>query len=132
MDFPNQLVGFVNDLNLPIKMKLGYLDTGESFVMYPLPGSRVIDEFMDGTTDQQLNFEVAMKSKSQSKTHDVLWEVQSRLELMNDLQSDDGSFDFHKLEITNKPFINQLDNQNWYVFLLDFQVELTIYNEGEK
>ena len=59
MDFPNQLVGFINDLNLPIKMKLGYLDTGESFVMYPLPGSRVIDEFMDGTTDQQLNFEIA-------------------------------------------------------------------------
>lgn len=128
MDFPNQLMKFINKLNLPSKMKLGYLDNGESFVIYPMAGSRVIDEFMDGTTDQQLNYEIAMKSQSQSKIHEVLWEVQSELELMNDLKSEDKSFDFHKLQITNKPFINQIDEQGWFVFLLDIQVELTIYN----
>ncbi len=127
MDFPNRLKDFINSFNLPIEMKLGYVDSDESFVMYPLPGSRVIDEFMDGTTDQRLNFEIAMKSEYQSKIHEVLWEVQNKLELMNDLESHDGSFDFHNLEITNKPFINQIDDQGWYVFLLDIQVELTIY-----
>lgn len=128
MDFPDQMLKFINGLDVPLKMKLGYLDSDESFVMYPLPGGRVIDEFLDGTTDQQLNYELAMQSQSQSKIHQTLWEVQNKLELMNDLNSGDRSFDFHKLTITNKPFINQIDEQGWFVFLLDFQVELTIYD----
>lgn len=127
MDFPNQIMKFINELDVPLKMKLGYLDSDESFVLYPLPGGQIIDEFMDGTTDQQLNYEIAMQSKIQSRIHKTLWEVQNKLETLNELNSTDGSFDFHRLTITNKPFINQIDDQGWFVFLLDFQVELTIY-----
>lgn len=128
MDFPNQMAKFINSLDIPIDMKLGYLDAEESFVMYPLPGGTVIDEFMDGTTDEQLTYEIAMKSQSQSKIHQTLWEVQTELERMKDIESENESFDFHKLRITNKPFINQINDQGWFVFLLDFQVQLTIYD----
>lgn len=133
MDFPERLKDYINNMPLPddIHLKLGYLGSGESLVMYPLSGGRIIDEFMDGTTDQQLNYEIAMKSKKQSEISDTLWEIQSRLELVQNIESNDGSFDFHKLEITNKPFINQIDEQGWFVFLLDIQAELTIYNKGE-
>lgn len=130
MDFIERLKEHVNNIpNLLIQCKTGYLGVDESFVIYPLPGSNVTQEYMDGTTDQQLNFEFAMKSKSQSKIHNTLWLVQTELERLRDLNSSDGSFDFQNLTITNKPFINQNDEQGWFVFLLDVQAKITVYEE---
>ena len=108
---------------------MGYLGTDESFVVYPLPGSRTVSEYMDGTTDQQLNFEFAMKSQLQSKIHQTLWLVQNELEQLKELESQDESFQFQDLIITNKPFINQLDEQGWFVFLLDIQANITVFKE---
>lgn len=130
MDFIERLQDAVNGMpKLPIKCNLGYLGTGESFVLYPLPGSRVVAEYMDGTKDQQLNYEFAMKSQLQSKIHQTLWTVQTELEKLTVLESQDGSFEFDELIITNKPFINQLDDQGWFVFLLDVQAKITVFKE---
>lgn len=127
MDFMERLCDKVNEMpELPITCKKGYLGTDESFVVYPLPGSRVVQEYMDGTRDQQLNFEFAMKSKSQSKIHATLWLVQNELESLKELESQDASFEFEELIITNKPFINQIDDQGWFVFLLDVQAKITV------
>lgn len=130
MDFIERLVEEVNNIpNLPINCRLGYLSVDESFVVYPLPGSKTVNKFMDGTTEQQLNFEFAMKSKKQSKIHTTLWLAQNKLEALKELVSNDGSFEFEELIITNKPFINQLDEQGWFVFLLDVQANITIFKE---
>lgn len=132
MDFLDRLQDKVNSLpGLPVQLFQGYLGTDESFVVYPLPGGRVVSEYMDGTTDQQLNFEFAMKSKSQKRIHDTLWLVQNELEQLEELQSEDGSFEFDELIITNKPFINQIDEQGWFVFLLDIQAKITVFEKGE-
>lgn len=132
MDFIQRLADKVNTIpDIPITCKLGYLGTDESFVLYPLPGSKITSKFMDGTSDQQLNFEFAMKSKSQSKIHTTLWLVQNELEKLQELNSHDRSFEFEELIITNKPFINQLDNQGWFVFLLDIQARITVFKEDE-
>ena len=132
MDFIERLCDKVNAIQgLPIKCKIGYLGADESFVVYPLPGSQVTAEYMNGTIEQQLNFEFAMKSKSQKKIHDTLWMVQNELENLKELKSHDGSFEFERLTITNKPFINQIDEQGWFVFLLDVQANITVFKEVE-
>ncbi|WP_342538447.1 minor capsid protein [Sporosarcina sp. FSL K6-1540] len=128
MDFMERLCDKINDMpQLPVACKLGYLGVAESLVIYPLPGSKVVQEFMDGTSDQQLNYEIAMKSKSQSKINDVLWMIQNELEKLKALESQDDSFKFDELIITNKPFINQIDEQGWFVFLLDVQANITVF-----
>lgn len=133
MDFMERLKEKINEIpNIPIDCRMGYLGTEESLVIYPLPGSRETMEYMDGTTDQSLNFEIAMKSKSQSKIHDSLWLIQNRLENLKTLQSNNGSFEFNNLIITNKPFINTLDEQGWFVFLLDIQANITVFNKGDE
>lgn len=132
MDFIERLTARVNEIpGLPINCKVGYLGTDESFVVYPLPGSRTVIEYMDGTKDQQLNFEFAMKSKSQRNIHQTLWSVQNVLEDLEELESHDDSFEFQDLIITNKPFINQMDDQGWFVFLLDIQANITVFKEDE-
>ncbi|MCM3110683.1 minor capsid protein [Lederbergia lenta] len=130
MDFLDRLQDKVNSLpGLPTILQQGYLGTGESFVVYPLPGSRTVQEYMDGTKDQQLNFEFAMKSKQQSKINPTLWLVQNELEKLEELESEDNSFEFEQLIITSKPFINQIDDQGWFVFLLDVQANITVFKE---
>src|SRR5699024_1015191 len=132
MDFIQRLVEKVNEIsNIPIDCKVGYLGVEKSFVVYPLPGSRKTMTFMDGTSQQELNFEFAMKSKSQRKIHDTLWVVQNELEGLEELVSNNRSFEFEELIITNKPFINQLDDQGWFVFLLDVQANITVFKEEE-
>ena len=130
MDFVERLTDRINAIpNLPTTCRMGYLGAEESLVIYPMPGSRVVTEFMDGVTEQQLNFEIAMKSKMQSKVHATLWLIQTELEKLNNLESQDGSFEFEELLITNKPFINQIDEQGWFVFLLDIQANITVFKE---
>lgn len=132
MDFIERLTEKVNTFpNLPIKCKMGYLDAGESFVVYPLPGSQVTQTYMNGATDQRLNFEFAMQSRTQSVINRTLWAVQTELEKITDIQSNNGSFEFQDIAITNKPFINQIDEQGWFVFLLDVQANITVLNKEE-
>lgn len=127
MDFLERLNETINDVpELPISSNLGYLGAAESLVVYPLPGSTVINSYMDGTTDEALNYEIAMKSKSQQKISDTLWKVTRALEDTKEIASQDESFKFDGLTITNLPYINQADEQGWYTFLVNLQARLTI------
>ncbi|WP_438310801.1 phage tail terminator protein [Sporosarcina sp. FA9] len=133
MDFMEMLCDRINTMTprLLVDCKLGYLGATESLVIYPLPGSKIVQEFMDGTTDQKLNYEIAMQSQSQNKINSTLWLIQNELEKLKVLDSQDGSFKFDELIIMNKPFINQIDEQGWFVFLLDVQANITVFKGGK-
>lgn len=128
MDFIYRLVDSINSIQeLKNKIRTGYLNDNESLVIYPLAGSRTVLEFYDGVKEQELNYEIAMKSKDGQKLDDTLWQIQNYLEQLTELNSQDDSFDFDWLEITNKPFIEQFDEQGWFVFSIDFKAHITIY-----
>lgn len=127
MDFLERLIDGINNNQLPLRIRSGYLSSTESLCVYPLPGSNVTQLYMDGTKDMNMNYEIAMKSKDATKINNVLWKIQDILESLKDLKSDDDSFSFNELDITSKPFINEQDEQGWFVFLLDIQAKLTLY-----
>jgi len=132
MDFLERLAERINQIEgLPINCEPGYLGADESLGVYPIPGSRDIRVFMNGTKDVQLNYEIAMKSKIQGRINNTLWLIQNELDRLNELESGDGSFEFEELIITNKPFINQVDDQGWFVFLLNIQAIITILKGDE-
>lgn len=131
MDFIDRIKDKINSIpKLPLKMKKGYLSANESLVIYPLPGGQPITEYYNGIKDVQLNYEIAMKSKDGSKIEQTLWLISDMLERVEDVASSDDTFEFNNLTITSKPFINDADEQGWFVFLLDFQTKLTTF-EGE-
>ncbi|MTD30160.1 minor capsid protein [Planomicrobium sp. YIM 101495] len=133
MDFMQRLQGKINEIpGLPATCVLGYLGVAESLVLYPLPGSRTVIEYMDGTKDQQLNYEIAMKSKSSNKINSALWMIQNELEQLEKIESQNNSFQFEGIVITSKPFINQIDDQDWFVFLLNVQANITVLKEEKK
>ncbi|EON3036598.1 minor capsid protein [Enterococcus faecium] len=131
MDFIDRIKDKINSIpELPLKIKKGYLSAEESLVIYPLPGGQSLVEYYDGIKDVQLNFEIAMKSKDGSKVEQTLWLISDMLERVEDITSSNKSFEYDDLTITSKPFINDADEQGWFVFLLDFQTKLTTF-EGE-
>lgn len=131
MDFIDRIKDAINTIDgLPIRIKKGCLSEKESLVIYPLPGSQVVAEYYDGIKDQEINYEIAMKSKNGDRIEQSLWLISDYLEQLQEVHSTNESFEFNRLTITSKPFINDADEQGWFVFLLDFQAKLTTF-EGE-
>ena len=130
MDFMERLNDTINAIpGLPLRSRLGYLGTEESLVIYPLPGSNVIATYMDGTKDENLNYEIAMRSKDQEKISNTLWLVARTLEETKVINSKDNSFKFEGLRITNLPFVNNADEQGWFTFLLNVQATITNFEK---
>lgn len=129
MDFIERLNDSVNEINnLPLRCSIGYLGSKDSLVLYPTAGGRVVNEFYDEVKDQELNYEFAVKSQDQEVLNKTLWLIQSHLENLKGLSSNDGSFDFEQIIITNKPYLNSEDDQGWFIYQLNITASLTTYN----
>ncbi|MDW8705742.1 minor capsid protein [Streptococcus suis] len=131
MDFLHQLKNHINEnLNLPFQMKIGYLDDQESLVVYTLPGSSVKRVYYDGTRELTLNIEIAIKSKQGQLAEESLWQIASLLEVLEDLPSANRSFELEDIEVTSRPFMNEVHEQGWLVFLLNAKVNITQLKEN--
>lgn len=127
-DFAYVLKEYINTLSLPIHCTLDYLDALESLVLYPLPGGKVDNVYMDGSRDVTLIFEFAVKSTDQQKASGCLWEINKALsEFDLVLPSQNGSYLFNNLTIT-QPSLNEKDGQGYYIYLQDITASLTILN----
>lgn len=132
MDLMERVADSINEIEgLPIRCKLGYLGPDESLVIYPLAGSNVIRTYMTGDTEEDLNYEIAMRSKSEAKISQTLWKITRTMQEISEIESRTNSFQFERLRISNMPFINQADDSGWYVFLLNITVRVTNYNKGD-
>lgn len=131
MDFLHQLKNHINEnLNLPFQMKIGYLDDQESLVVYTLPGSSVKRVYYDGTRELTLNIEIAIKSKQGQLAEESLWQIASLLEVLEDLPSANESFELEDIEVTSRPFMNEVHEQGRLVFLLNAKVNITQLKEN--
>lgn len=128
-DFSEVLRDFINTLNLPLTCTLDYLSEKEGLVLYPLPGGKVEDEDMAGTQTVSLPFEIAIKSRDQALNNTILWQINAALSKMDlDLPSKNKSYNFLNLAV-DKPYLNDLDEQGFYIYLLDVTASLEIERE---
>lgn len=125
-DFAESLLALVNSLGLPIKGRLDYLSENEDLVIYALPGGQVLTEDMAGTQTVELPFEIAIKMTSQDKANAILWQINTALSQFDlDIPSQNGSYQFLNLVVA-PPSLNELDEQGFYVYLLDLTACLEI------
>lgn len=125
-DFSEVLLDHLNGLNLPLTARLDYLGEQDDLVIYALPGGRVEEEDMAGTQIVSLPFEVAIKTKDQSLANGILWQVNTSLSTFDlDLPSANGSYTFLSLTV-EAPSLNDLNEQEYYIYLLDVTARLEI------
>jgi putative minor capsid protein len=125
-DFSEVLLEHIKSVQTQIPSKHGYLDECEGLVIYPLPGGNVVEEDMAGTQIVDLPFEIAIKSKDQKLIDNTLWQINTALSKIGlELLSKNNSYNYLGLEV-KKPYLNELDEQGFYTYLLDVTANLEI------
>lgn len=125
-DFQFMLVRHINTLDLPLTARLDYLRETDDLVVYPLPGGEVKEQFMDGTQEISLPFEIAIKSTDQELANAILWTINTALTDFDlNISSGNDSYTFLGLDVS-KPFLNEKDAQGYYIYLLDVAAALEI------
>lgn len=125
-DFSEVLRDFINTLNLSLSCRLDYLSEKEDLVLYPLPGGKILKEYMDGKQDISLVFEVAIKTLDHQRTSSILWTINHALANFDlELPSKNNSYQFRGLEVS-QPFLNDRDDQGFYIYMLDVTAEIEV------
>lgn len=125
-DFSKVLRDFINTLNLSLTCRLDYLSEKEDLVLYPLPGGKILKEYMDGKQDISLIFEVAIKTLDHQRTSSILWAINHALANFDlELPSKNNSYQFRGLEVS-QPFLNDRDDQGFYIYMLDVTAEIEV------
>ena len=127
-DFQEVLLAFINNISiLPMKARLDYFkDNGDDLVINAIPGGTIDKEFMDGTREVSLPFEIAVKCKNNQKASDTIWNINGDLSAFDiDLTSTDNSYTFLSL-VVGKPGINGKDEQDYFVYTLQVTAKLEI------
>ncbi|RWU87230.1 minor capsid protein [Lactiplantibacillus plantarum] len=134
MDLLERLAASINQVpNLPMKCTLGYLTVADSLSLYPLPGSRVLDEDYAGNQQWQMNYEVGTRTKNQQQANTTLWLVSQALDVLtaDDLVSSNDSFEFESLAINGQPSISEQDTQGYSTYQLSFSVTVNTFADAE-
>ncbi len=127
-NFQEVLLKHINSFDrLPLKARLDYFNEDEDdLVINAIPGGTIDKEFMDGTREVSLPFEIAVKSRSNKKASDIIWFLNGELSAFDiDLPSTDNSYTFLSLSV-EKPGINGRDEQGFFVYTLQLTAKLEI------
>ena len=127
-NFQLVLLNHINAINnLPLEARLDYFkDDKDDLVINALPGGSIDKEYMDGTREVSLPFEIAVKCKNNQKASDTIWLVNGDLSSFDiDLTSTDNTYTFLSLDV-GKPGINGKDEQGYFVYTLQVTAKLEI------
>ena len=127
-NFQEVLLKHINSFDkLPLKARLDYFKEDEDdLVINAIPGGTIEREYMDGTREVSLPFEIAVKSKTNKKASYIIWFLNGELSAFDiDLPSTDNSYTFLSLTV-EKPGINGRDEQGFFVYTLQLTAKLEI------
>lgn len=127
-NFQIVLLAHINNIkDIPLKARLDYFeDDKDDLVINALSGGTIDKEYMDGTREVSLPFEIAIKCKENRKAIDTLWFINGDLSSLDiDLPSTDNSYTFLSLKV-DKPGINGKDEQGYFVYSMQVTAKLEI------
>ncbi|MDN6108346.1 MAG: minor capsid protein, partial [Lactococcus sp.] len=110
MDLYERLYDAIVDAELPFKTMLGFLPEQKDIVcLYPLPGSQTVEQYFDGTKEREMLYEIGFRTNDQQKANEVLWKITEYLDTFAKIESENDSFSFNSLEVSEMPFISEMD-----------------------
>ena len=125
-DFIYKLADYIKQLELDYPVKIGIFDDESSLRIQPLAGSEIIREYMDGTTDSRLPFEISIKTKNQEEAYVILDSVMNHVRNIGDFlkTNENTTHILLNIVIDQIPtFVESTDNYFYYTSKLT--VDLT-------
>lgn len=131
-DFSRRFVDEINTIpNLIPQAKVGFIAKYECLRVYPTFGGKDVNEWMDGSREVELPYQIAIKNKHSGRASELLWLIYEKLTDRNlEIPSKNNSYEFVGLEVAT-PSLNDVDKEGWYIYLLDFTATIIIENKME-
>lgn len=133
MDLKERLKDSINQLELPVKCLLGYLDGKRSpdLRLQMLPGSTVVEQDYAGNRTEEYVMEIIMRGTDEAVISQVLGMIANLLADHNfHLISSDESFEFIDLEVASFPHPIMADVSGEVTYVFDFKVTVETYWKG--
>lgn len=123
-----RLNSHINTLDLFAKSRIGLLSEGDSISVMAMPGGEETVYF-DGIRDKNYQIQVSAKSKNQNNCFDALTTVYQNLERLDELNSNNGSFDYQSTKTASLPNLIGQDDSGYFVWGVNLSCKITIYEE---
>lgn len=120
IDFQNVLLDYINKLELDgLAARIDFFKDGiDDLVINAMSGGKVDREFMDGTREVSLPFEIALKMRDNQRGSSIIWTVHDALSQFDlQLPSTDCTYSFLSISV-DKPAMNGKDEQKFYIYSL--------------
>ncbi len=126
-DFQLVLLQYLKTMSLPLTPRLDYFeDNKDDLVINQIPGGKVDTEYMDGTQEVSLPFEIAVKAKKNTVANDTIWLVTSELSKIDlVLPSDNNSYEYMGMEVS-RPAMKGKDEQGYYYYTIEIVAKIVI------
>jgi len=123
-NFIYQIVKYIKELELDYNVRIGIFDDEESLVIVPVEGSQIIHEYMNGTADIRLPFEIKIKSRNQEEAFTKLSKVMNHMRGIGEFleQGEDKDHTLLNVVIDQIPtFVGKQDDGYFY-----YQAKVTV------
>lgn len=123
MDLYERLYDVIDSLDLPMSCYMGFLiDDPNTLCIYPLPGSRTTEQYFDGTREREMLYEVGFVTDDQQLADQTMWIITEYLDGLSEIQSENGSFETFDIEVSETPFISEMNERGFTTYLLDIKI----------
>ncbi|MBC1491395.1 phage tail terminator protein [Listeria booriae] len=130
LDFTECLKQQIESLQLDFPVFAGIAEIEDSIALRPTQGGRIIKTYYDNEVDKGLNYEFVVKTKKQKEAETSMLAISSYLENLQDIQSENGSFEFNQITVTSESFYLGENEDGFFFYGLTIEANLTIYLEG--
>jgi len=127
-NFIYKIVEYIKELELEYKINIGIFDDEESLVIVPVEGSQIIHEYMNGTADIRLPFEIKIKSRNQEEAFTKLSQVMAHMRGIGDFLKEGQKTDHTLLNVVidQIPTFEGKQDDGYFYYNTKVTVDLSI------
>jgi len=129
MDFLERLVEFLNRQNYYATVVSPILVDGNSIAIMVMP-SNDYEHYFDGSYRQGYAFQIMTKHTDQLTAYHTIIDIANLLENIDDIPSQNGSYEFENIKITTDPNVIGKDDK-YYIYAAQFSADLFIKPKKE-
>jgi len=125
-NFIYKLTDYVKGLATGYPVQVGRFTDEDSLVVIPAEGSNVIQEYMDGTKDKRMSFEINIKSKSQEDAFNVLSNVINNIaDISNFLDEENEQSTLLGVTVEQMPYFALEQEIGYFIYNSKIVVNIT-------
>jgi|LSQX01.2.fsa_nt_gb hypothetical protein len=129
MDYEDRLMEKIEEVASKYPIFTDVVSEDSSISVATLPASTVVRQYYNGISDKEYIHELTAKAKASERAQATkeLAAIGVKLEQLADIPSNNQSYDFGGITVTNELFFSEATTDGWIYFRLQIKTLLTVY-----